>query len=61
MTVHFDIDGSIEECQAFLTMVGFPVATAMSAKEQDALAVEEAATADKLKQTRQALEGLDGK
>ncbi len=61
ITLHFDLSGPLEECQAVLAQVGFPVPTSMTAAEQDALAKQELETAEKLKASRESLEKLDGK
>jgi len=58
--VHFDIEGSVEECQAILAQLGFPISSSMTEAEQDAVAAQELAKAERLKATRVALEGLDG-
>ncbi len=58
ITVHFDISGSIEDCSAFMQMIGFPVSTSMSKQEQDAVAVDENAVADRLEAAKQKAQTL---
>lgn len=65
MKVHFDADGSPEEYQAimaligsFLALIGFPVSTSMTKSEQDAVAVDESKTADVIHDVTQTLKTL---
>ncbi len=46
--VHFDIEGSVEECQAFLNLIGFPVSTADDQNRVNALAQRLVIANDKL-------------
>lgn len=58
MKVHFDIDGTLEECQAFMALIGFPADTSLSKVDQDAIAVEEGKTADQVHDVNQQLRTL---
>lgn len=48
VTVHFDLSGSVEDCAAFLSLIGFPVSTSLSAAEQATEAAALQQTAGKL-------------
>ncbi len=51
VTVHFDLSGSVEDCAAFLSLIGFPVSTAMTADEQATAAAGLQATHAKMTAT----------
>ncbi len=48
VTVHFDLSGSVADCAAFLSLIGFPVSTSMTAEEQAAEAAKLQKTAGKI-------------
>jgi len=58
--VHFDIEGSVEECQAVLAQLGFPISTSMTEAEQAVVAAALEADAEQVKAAREKLEKLGG-
>lgn len=58
ITVHFDISGSIEDCSAFMALIGFPISTSMTDAEQTAKAAGLNATATRLESIEAQLAAL---